>query len=89
MITAHVAYAYSKREGANSRGNYHLVLNDGLFTIGRYRRKAGETLCPKRTGFWGLEERPEMTQGTCPGCAAAATKHDITIRPSATAVTPR
>lgn len=80
--TAHVAYAYSKRQGPNSLGQYHAVL-DQAFQSGRYRRNAGDTLCPKRSGFWGLEERLEMAAPTCPGCAAAADRHGITIRTEA------
>jgi hypothetical protein len=77
--TAYVAYAYSKRQGPNSRGRYHAVLDQAL-EVGRYRRDAGDTMCPKRSGFWGLDERSEMSAPTCPGCLDAVQRYGVIIR---------
>jgi hypothetical protein len=81
VATAHIAYAYSERQGDNSLGKYHAVLNED-FASGRYRREKGQTACPKKDGFWWLEERREMTEPGCPRCAEAVRRHGITIQPS-------
>jgi hypothetical protein len=72
MTTAHVAYACRKSRGIRVHGRYHLVLNDDLFVVGSFRRECGETLCPRRRGFWSLEERSEGNQPNCHACLAAA-----------------
>jgi hypothetical protein len=75
--TAHVRYAYSPRQGANSNGGYHLVVNT-TFTSGRLRREAGDVLCDPRRDFWGLEPRPEAAP-SCAACLRLAARHDITV----------
>ncbi|MFH8805264.1 hypothetical protein ACH4F6_37940 [Streptomyces sp. NPDC017936] len=74
--TAHVRYAYSPRQGANSRGGYHLVLNAPL-NSGRLRRDVGDVLCQPNRDFWGLEPRPEVT-ADCAACVRLAERHGIT-----------
>ncbi len=68
-IGAKIAYAYSPRETANSRGGTHLYW-DLPFESGRVKRDAAIPLCGKAT-HWGLE--PQVHQDvTCVKCAAMA-----------------
>jgi hypothetical protein len=74
--TAHVRYAYSPRQGANSRGSYHLLMNQPL-NSGRLHRDTGDVLCQPNRDFWGLEPRPEVT-ADCTACVRLAERHGIT-----------
>lgn len=80
MASAHVAYAYSRREGPNSRGTYHLILNEPLRS-GRLHRNPGDALCTSRR-FWGLDPRPELTEALCARCTASADRHGVTVQPT-------
>jgi hypothetical protein len=77
VTTAHVEYAFSRREGANSLGNYHLVLDQPLHS-GRLHRDTHDALCKPRRRFWGLEPRPKA-QADCPRCLLAAARHGVTV----------
>lgn len=74
---AHVAYAYSRREGANSLGKYHIVLNQPLDS-GRLHRMAEDALCRPGRQFWGLEPRPRSAPD-CPRCLRLASQHGVTV----------
>jgi hypothetical protein len=81
--TAHVAYAYSRREGANSLGNYHLVLDQPL-SSGRLHRNTHDALCKPARRFWGLEPRSEAS-ANCPSCLRLADRYGITTTARTTA----
>ena len=78
--TAHVRYAYSPRQGANSRGGYHLLMNAPL-NSGRLRRERGDVLCEPNRDFWGLEPRPEAA-ANCTACVRLAERHGVTVVPT-------
>lgn len=80
QAVAYVAYAYSRREGANSLGKYHLVLNQPLDS-GRLHRMAEDALCRPGRKFWGLEPRPGADVD-CPRCLQLAGQHGVP-RPTA------
>lgn len=75
--TAHVEYAFSRREGPNSLGRYHLVLDQPL-TAGRLHRETKDALCKPGRKFWGLEARPR-SEPDCPRCLQLASQHGITV----------
>lgn len=77
QVGAHVAYAFSRREGANSAGRYHLVLDRPLDS-GRLHRSAFDALCKPSRQFWGLEPRPRSAPD-CPRCLKLASQHGVTV----------
>lgn len=83
MASAHVAYAYSRREGANSLGKYHLVLDQSIDS-GRLHRTAEDALCRPGRQFWGLEPRPNA-DADCPRCLRLAIQHGVSVATPAAA----
>ena len=79
MGTAHVAYAFSPRQGARSGGRYHLVLDQPL-TTGRLTRQTGDALCKPADQFWDLEPGNRDAQPSCPTCLHRAGLYGITLR---------
>jgi hypothetical protein len=79
MATAHVRYAFTRRQGASSNGGYHLVLDQPL-NAGRLQRKAGDALCKPRSKFWGLDVGSATADASCPTCLRRADQYDITVR---------
>jgi len=77
MATAHVVYAFSRREGARSNGGYHLRLDEPL-NAGRLRRSQGDALCDPRRDWWGLERRPNA-EATCPRCLGLAARYGVVV----------
>lgn len=75
--TAHVAYAFNRREGANSAGHYHIVLDQPLDS-GRLHRSTADALCKPGRQFWGLESRPRSV-ADCPRCLQLASRHGVTV----------
>lgn len=65
----HQEYAYSPRQGPNSRGRTHIVL-DTAVQVGRMRRRCGDALCKPRDKFFGLsrECEPVPDEMVCPRC---------------------
>jgi hypothetical protein len=80
QLTAHVRYAYSPRQGANSNGSYHLLMNIPL-DRGRLHRETGDVLCNPNRDFWGLEPRPEAT-ADCAACVRLAERHGVVTVPT-------
>lgn len=69
--TVHVRYAFNRREGAQSNGTYHAVLDQPLHA-GRLHRDAGDALCRPRNKFWGLERSSAGQPVTCRRCLELA-----------------
>lgn len=79
LPTAHVEYAYNPRQGARTRGGYHLILDQPL-TAGRLTRETGDALCKPADQFWGLEPGNPHAQPSCPTCLHRAGLYGITLR---------
>ena len=76
--TAHVEYAFHKRQGARSNGDYHAVLDQPL-TSGHLYRAAGDALCKPRDKFWGLEVGNPDALVNCGRCAVLMGRHGVTV----------
>jgi hypothetical protein len=77
-LTGHIRYAFNRRQGASSNGNYHLVLDQPLHA-GRLNREKGDALCKPRTKFWGLDQGSAQAVVDCPVCLKRARQHGVTV----------